>query len=221
MNFPEADESDAILLLACGPVKAGKTYLAQRWALELLRRGRHVVLATSPDPKFAGRHWNSIAEFRHPSARWASINVFPHVHPTELAAFAVQLGTRRRVVLFIDELDTATRPQAYNDPPPPTVPRFARYRPAYVRGPLARVVHERRHVRVDLVGTCRRFANVHRDVRELAHAVALFYTQDTSTLDQIRTPGVAEAVTELDPENHDYVLYYPSLNRPFEVRRGG
>jgi len=208
---PETQHEDAITLLAVGPKEVGKTHLAMRWALDLEKNGRHTCLCHTPDPKVIGRRWNSIAEFRR-STPWAKINVFPSAlyTPTEVAQLAVSVGPRRRVVLWIDEIDTAITPHAYNDPPPR---RGEPRKP----GPLRQAMHEGRHNRVDFIGCCRRLSNVHRDVRTLAHAIAIFRTNDLEGL----PPHVQREVLRLNPETFDHVIWYPNLLRPVELHKSG
>jgi len=211
VSSPETEEEDAITLLAVGPKKAGKSTLAIRWIRDLLTNGRHVALVSTPDPKFIGHRWASLEEFEK-STPWKAINIFPGIEPTELAAFALKVGKRRRVVLVIDELDTAVTPRAYADPP-------TRRGELKKKGPLRTVLHEGRHNRVDLVGTCRRLSNVHGDLRNLVHAMALFRTGDQEgTLDRL-PEDVRAKVDELDPEKFQYVVWYPHLLRPVEIHK--
>jgi hypothetical protein len=177
-----------MLVLALGKKGAGKTTLLRK--LIFLRLGgpaRPLVFWHDPQAQLndaAGRVFNSVTEARAVAALGAlpQLSIFRSVEIDDLAQFAIAVGS---VTLVADELDRAFSGKAWKS------------------DAVRKIVHEGRHLRVDLFGTFRSTRNVNEDLLGQAdHVFLLRHTQagywDLQTLRQRFGDGVADAVQGLD-----------------------
>lgn len=124
----------------------------------------------------------------------SGVVVFRDYEPAEVAQFAVDRGN---VTFVDDEIDMSGR------------------RGGWDSSPLRDIVHRGRHLRnadgehlqVNILGACRRPANLHTDLSELANEVFLFRLQGKNTIERLWADHHV-----LSQEEEDFVRTAPDFN---------
>lgn len=122
------------------------------------------------------------------------VSVFRGIHPNAIAHLACQVGD---VTVVLDEVDRACIDKKWA-----TSPELAT--PECVDGAwVKRIVHEGRHLRVSLWGSCRRLQNVPEDLLSQADVVNVFRVDEHAFYDLVAIkqrfgPDAARQVTTLE-----------------------
>jgi hypothetical protein len=174
---------EPVVELAIGRRKAGKSWKLRERAAELLNAGAERVFIHDPQGTYPADGL-TIGD-RGPNKSWAVLEgpeqydgervaVFRSATAEEVADWALPLNERGRryarhpkTIVLLDEFDMVCSHLSWHS------------------DGARDIVHYGRHNGLSILGSCRRPANVHRDMRALATRIYLFRLTDANDLDTI------------------------------------